>query len=289
MYPRISLITPVYNGSRFLDATLRSVLDQHYPDLDYIVVDGNSTDGTQDIIRNYQSRLTTWISEPDTGMYDALQKGFDRSTGEIMGWLNSDDLHLPWTLATVSQIFRDLPEVEWITSLRPIIWDTSGAAVDCMAVPPFSRSAFRDGAYTPGHPNFIETIQQESTFWRRSLWERAGNRLDPSLRYAGDFELWARFYHHAELIGVRTVLGGFRVHGAQLTAQHGAAYANEVFNVFRSNVPHPPAGGSIRRLLRPYLGTNTRRLLSRVSLAHAARIAYYDLANGRWQIRREFA
>lgn len=288
MHPRISLITPVYNGARFLEATLRSVLDQHYPNLDYIVVDGNSADGTQDIIQRYEGQLTTWISEPDSGMYDALQKGFERSTGEIMGWLNSDDLHLPWTLATVSQIFRDLPEVEWITSLRPIIWDASGMAVDCMAVPPFSRSAFRDGAYTPGHRNFVEVIQQESTFWRRSLWERAGSRLDTSLRYAGDFELWARFYHHAELIGVRTILGGFRVHGAQITAQHSAAYNNEVWNVFHKNVPLQSAGGSLRRNLRPLAGTFGRRLLSRIGLAHTAHIAYHDLQAGRWQLRREY-
>jgi glycosyltransferase involved in cell wall biosynthesis len=283
----ITIVTPVFNGAQYLESTIQSILSQNYPNLEYIIIDGGSTDGTIEIIKRYEKELTYWTSEKDGGMYDALQKGFERSTGAIMGWLNADDMHLPWTLSTVNAVFYDLPDIEWISSLRPLIWNAQGAAVECMALSTFSRQAFRDGAYTPGHRNFVEIIQQESTFWRRSLWERAGSHIDRNLRYAGDFELWARFYHHAELVGVRTVLGGFRVHGAQITAHHTAAYLNEAINSFHHHVPQSPPNNRIRSLLRPILGTRVRRTLSRFGWATRGNNAVYDLHAGRWKLRQD--
>ena len=95
-YPKISIVTPSFNHAQFLEETILSVISQNYPDLEYIIIDGGSTDGSVEIIKKYEQYLTYWISEPDNGQSDALNKGFTRATGDIYGWLNSDDLYKDW-------------------------------------------------------------------------------------------------------------------------------------------------------------------------------------------------
>src|ERR1035437_8512433 len=121
--PRISLVTPSFNQAPFLEATIRSVLDQDYAALEYVIVDGGSTDGSVEIIRKYQGRLAYWCSEPDQGQYDAINKGFARSTGHIMAWINADDMFFPWTFQLVADVFSMFPDVSWITSLLPANWN----------------------------------------------------------------------------------------------------------------------------------------------------------------------
>jgi hypothetical protein len=210
IWPRISLVTPVFNSAKYIERTIQSVLAQNYPNLEYIIVDGGSTDGTIDIIRQYQDRLTGWISEPDQGMYDALNKGFARTTGEIMGWISATDLYHVGGLAVVGSVFTDLPKVEWITG-RTTIFNEAGMTTVVLDIPHWSRFRFLAGAN--------RYIQQESTFWRRSLWQRAGSRVDDSRRYAADFELWVRFFRYAQLHPVDALIGGFRVHGDSLGLQ----------------------------------------------------------------------
>jgi glycosyltransferase involved in cell wall biosynthesis len=200
-WPTITIVTPVKDSVRFVEAALRSVLDQGYPALEHIVVDGGSTDGTLDVIRRYQDRLAWWTSEPDQGMYDALNKGFARSHGEVMGWLSATDLLHARSLFAVGDVFRTLPEVEWITG-QPTALNEDGATYTVEPPRRWTRTRFLLGAN--------EHIQQESTFWRRSLWERAGGRVDASRRMAGDFELWTRFFRHAPLFPVEALIGGFR-------------------------------------------------------------------------------
>jgi glycosyltransferase involved in cell wall biosynthesis len=213
--PTISLVTPSFNQAPFLTAALDSVLGQNYPQLDYVVVDGGSTDSSREIIARHADRLAWWCSEPDGGLYAALNKGFAHTTGEIMGWLNSDDLHFPWTLRTVGEIFARFPAIDWLASLAPSTWSPGGHSLGVTSIDGFSRAAFLDGCYLPGGARHYGWIPQESTFWRRSLWEKTGARLDPSLRFAGDFELWARFYQQAELVGTPSPLAGFRTHAGQ--------------------------------------------------------------------------
>jgi glycosyltransferase involved in cell wall biosynthesis len=202
-WPRIALVTPVYNSSKYIEATILSVIAQNYPSLDYFIVDGGSTDGTVDIIRKYESKISGWISEPDRGMYDALNKGFARTSGEVMGWISATDMLHMGGLAVAASVFRDLPEVEWITG-RPTLYCEEGMTVEISRLPRFARYRFLAGAN--------RAIQQESTFWKRSLWEKAGGRMDDSRRMAHDFELWVRFFRHAKLFPVDALIGGFRAH-----------------------------------------------------------------------------
>ena len=200
--PRITIVTPSLNQAEFLEDTLSSVVAQGYPDLEYVVVDGGSTDGSVDIIRRHEEGISLWTSEPDEGHADALNKGFARTTGEIMGWLNSSDVYYPWTLETVACVFRDLPEVEWIQGVS--------SYVDVGRQPKFVAQTLSNR-----YDLLIDhgvTIQQESVFWRRSLWERAGGRLDDTLRLSCDFELWSRFSRYAPLYHVSTALSAFRRH-----------------------------------------------------------------------------
>ena len=132
-YPKISIITPTYNSVAFLEATIKSVIEQNYPNLEYIIIDGGSNDGTVEIIERYAEHLAYWISEPDKGMYDALQKGFDKSTGDILGWLNSDDLHFEWTLELIARLFTRFEQVDWLTSNIISGMDEDGNASLCLA------------------------------------------------------------------------------------------------------------------------------------------------------------
>jgi glycosyltransferase involved in cell wall biosynthesis len=210
-WPKISLVTPVFNSARYLEATIRSVLSQNYPNLEYIIVDGESSDGSLDIIRRYESDLHAWISEPDRGMYDAINKGFARSSGEIMGWISATDLLHAGSLFVVGGVFRTFPQVEWITG-RPTGFNDDGMAVEFLNLRRWSRWPFLAGAN--------RYIQQESTFWRRSLWDRAGGRVDDSRRSASDFELWVRFFRYTQLYSVDALIGGFRSHPDSLGLQN---------------------------------------------------------------------
>lgn len=236
-WPSISLVTPSYNQAEYLGSTLQSVLDQGYPELEYIVMDGDSDDDSSAVIERYESDLDYWRSEPDHGMYDAINQGFERSTGEIMGWINSDDLHLPWTLHVVGAIFQAFPSVNWISTLNPGACDSAGVPT-FKCKPGFAKRAFVQGRYGGGVRNIpgYGHIQQESTFWRRSLWE-ASDGLSLAYHGASDFDLWCQFYKLDRLYGVNVPLGVFRRHAAQKTSSTEYSYQAECEYVLESHFP----------------------------------------------------
>src|SRR5688500_8895612 len=226
--PSIAVVTPSFNQAPYLEAAIRSVLDQGYPRLEYVVMDGGATDGSVAILQRSDAQLAFWSSGKDDGQYDAVGKGLGRTSGEIMGWMNSDDAYLPGALSMAGEIFAQFPEIEWLTTLYPVHWDDRGRPIRVDHIPGFNREGFFAGEYLPAPGEFsFGYIQQESAFWRRSLWERAGGRIDPTFRLAGDFALWAQLFKHAELVGVAAPLAGFRIHPDQRIAWALSAYREE--------------------------------------------------------------
>lgn len=222
--PTIGLVTPSLNQARFLEAALNSVLSQSYPSLRYFLVDGGSVDGSLAILERFRSQLDGLIIEPDNGQYDAINKGFEQALAnsdvEVMGWLNSDDLLLPGALQTVGEIFAAFPEVEWITCLVRANSTHHGRINSLTTLPGMARDAFIENRYLPAADPFrsFGFIQQESSFWRRSLWERSGGYLSTLHGLAGDYELWRRFYNHGQCVGLTIPLALNRVHSAQQSA-----------------------------------------------------------------------
>ncbi|MEP7356056.1 MAG: glycosyltransferase family 2 protein [Anaerolineales bacterium] len=264
-YPRITLVTPSFNQGRFLEETIRSILDQGYPNLEYIIIDGGSTDGSVDTIRKYAGQLAYWVSEPDRGQYHAINKGFERSTGEIMAWLNADDKHCPWALRTVAWMFASVPRLQWLCSRSQLFINPDGDMSGATFAEQYARSWFYRGTTLQNQLNYKSWIQQESTFWRRELWQAAGGRIDDSLHYAGDYELWARFFQHADLATTTLPLAAFRQHPAQKTQQIEKYYAeaNQVLARYRrETIQHPLLIWLLQRVHR-YLGRGTGRFGSR--------------------------
>jgi glycosyltransferase involved in cell wall biosynthesis len=227
-FPKITIVTPNYNGGVYLEQTIQSVLSQDYPNLEYIIIDGNSTDDSVAIIKKYENQLAYWISEPDKGLYDAVQKGFDKSTGEIMAWINSDDLYHRKAFFTVAEIFTKFNEVSWLQGM-PTFYDERGRTV---AVSPMKRWSKLD--YYLGN---FKWIQQESVFWRRSLWEKSGEKTATELKYAGDLELWLRFFRYDKLFVTNALLGGFRMRSKeQLSLDFLKEYLEEATEVIKKEV-----------------------------------------------------
>jgi glycosyltransferase involved in cell wall biosynthesis len=221
--PRISLVTPCLNQAELVRQTLASVLDQHYPNLDYVVIDGGSTDGSADVIAETGTLLSHWVSEPDDGHYSALNKGFAKTTGEVMGYLNGDDLLFPNSLFVVAEIFARFPEVQWLTGAHFFV-DTHGKYMGY--VPPLR--------WTRWHllSRQVERfLPQESTFWRRTLWEEAGGRLDDRFALAADFELWARFSRITRPYSVDAPIGCFRFVRGQRSVAFRDQYLAEVQSI----------------------------------------------------------
>ena len=236
-YPKISIVTSSFNQAQFIEETIKSVLSQGYPNLEYIIIDGGSTDGSVDIIKKYADKLSYWVSESDNGRGDAVNKGFKHCTGEIMGWINPGNEYFPWTFSILSSIFADLPEVEWLASETNILLNDEGVVSGRIIFVNFGRWGFKDGLYLPCVCN---DIPQESTFWRRSLWVKTGAYLDKKLSFAIDFELWQRFFKHSKLYTVGTALAAKRLQKAAMLYQTSNNYSMEAYKVWRSARGHFP-------------------------------------------------
>jgi glycosyltransferase involved in cell wall biosynthesis len=220
--PRISIITPSFNQGEFIGECLESLLNQGYPNLELVVVDGGSSDDSVSVIRQFEQHLHWWCSEPDEGQYDAIRKGFEHSSGAIMGWLNSDDKHHDFSLFKLAFLFGAQRNVQWLTG-RHSFWRDDGAFLGAAK----TLLTWNAREIVAHMMNGASCIQQESTFWRRSLWDRAGACMATQLELAGDYELWCRFALHARLHTVDTPLAGFRRQPKQKTATRKDDYLAE--------------------------------------------------------------
>ncbi len=256
MNPLISIVTPSFNQAKYLEATIQSVLGQDYPNLEYIIVDGGSTDGSLDIIHSYQDQLAWWISEPDQGQTDAINKGFTRARGDILAWLNSDDTYQPGAVTEAVSYLRANPEVGLVYGDTKFI-DAGGRVIGQFnAKQTDYRRLRRGGVYIP----------QQAAFWRGALWRQVGP-LDPSFYFAMDYDLWVRLARVAE---IRYLPGkywaNFRLHDDAKTIAADERCWPEMLRI------HQRDGGSwfswiyaryfIRRLLAPLINWLRRRKFS---------------------------
>lgn len=220
--PTISIVTPSYNQGDFVEWTVRSVFEQRYPKLEYIFMDGGSTDNTLERIAPYRNRFLHFESGPDGGQSAAIAKGFEYATGDIMAYLNSDDVLLPGTLNFVAEYFRKHPEVDFVYGHRCIV-DEFNKVIRYWILPP--------------HSNFLmrrwDLIPQESCFWRRSLFEKMGN-IDPGYRFAMDYDLFVRYMGAGKFRRVNRFLAAFRVHqNAKTSTQLSTIGASEIVRVYK--------------------------------------------------------
>ncbi len=200
--PLVSIVTPSYNQARFLEETICSVLDQDYPRLEYIIVDGGSTDGSVEIIQRYAHRLAWWVSEPDRGQADAINKGFAHARGEIFAWLNSDDTYLPGAIAEAVAFLQNHPEVGMVYGDANLV-DEKGQVI--------GRFPARQTDYRRLRRGFVH-IPQQAAFFRARLW-RLVAPLDVLLYFAMDYDLWVRMASISLLWYHPRLWANFRLHG----------------------------------------------------------------------------
>jgi glycosyltransferase involved in cell wall biosynthesis len=207
-FPRISIVTPSYNQARYVGWTARSVFLQRYPNLEYILMDGGSKDDTVKVLEPYRDRFAYFVSERDKGQSDAVHRGLQRATGDILAYLNSDDMLAPGTLHFVADFFRRNPEVDVVYSHRVTV-DSNNKALYYWILP----------RHWTWYQMRWDLIPQETTFWRRRLFEQCGN-VDPSFRFALDYDLFSRFMSKgAKFARVNRFLGVFRTHEEAKTTQ----------------------------------------------------------------------
>jgi len=227
--PLVSVVTPSYNQGAFIRATIESVLAQDYPSIEYLVVDGGSTDGTQATLRGYGERVR-WVSEPDRGQADALNKSFRLTSGAILGWLNSDDVYLPGAVRAAVETLADQPDLALVYG-------------DAQYIGPDGR---RLGAY-PTEPFDLRRLAQTcficqpAGFFRREALEAVGG-LDASLHYAMDYDLWFRLASRFRVAHVARELAQSRQHpeAKSVARRHRQALFREIYLVLRRHVGRVP-------------------------------------------------
>lgn len=234
-WPRISIITPSFNQGRFLEATLRSLLAQNYPNMELIVIDGGSKDDSVEIISRYADRLHYWESQPDRGQSHAINKGMQHATGEILTWINSDDRLAPNALFTVAEMFRR-HQVDLVIGRCARVMDPSSVPYHFhrCALPlgrpvplPFDRLLQLDQCWLKG-----EFFHQPEVFFHRRIWEAAGGQVDEHLYYSMDYDLWVRFAAAgATALSIPEVLAIFRQHADQKTGDDRQPFLPELRRV----------------------------------------------------------
>jgi len=206
-YPRISIVTPSFNQGQFLERTILSVLNQNYPNLEYIIIDGGSNDGSIEIIKKYSKYLSYWTSEKDKGQSNAINKGFEKSTGDILAWLNSDDIYLPGALVFISKYMEQNKNVEMVYG-RCYIIDKDDKILKESYTVPFDPIFYL---------HKLISIAQPASFWRRSLYLIAGP-LNEQNYTCMDHELFVRFIKiGATIVYIDRLFAGFRIHPASIS------------------------------------------------------------------------
>jgi GT2 family glycosyltransferase len=242
--PRISIVTPSYNQAHLIERTIRSVLDQAYPNLEYIVQDGASRDGTAEVLARFSDRLHHWESVPDRGQTDAINRGFQHASGDILAYLNSDDLLLPGALSAVARYFMAHPEIDVVYGHRILI-DEQDREIGRWVLPPHDDRVLSWADYVP----------QETLFWRRRAWEKLGSRFDETFQFAMDWDLLLRLRDAgARFKRLPRFLGAFRIHERQKTsASISDLGMQEMSRLRQRTLGYVPEQEEIHMRVAPYL------------------------------------
>ena len=241
----VSIVTPSFNQVRYLETTIRSVLEQDHPELEYIIVDGGSTDGSLEIIQRYAHRLAWWVSEKDQGQTDAINKGFAHARGDVLAWLNSDDTYNPGAISAALSVLRSRPDLGLVYGDANLI-DENGMVLGTFPAAQTDYKRLRQG--------YVH-IPQQSAFFRADLWRKVGP-LDPTFYFAMDYDLWVRIASQAPIYYAHQVWANFRLHSQGKTVIADDRCWPEMLRV------HVRDGGSwfsvlpakylVRKLIAPY-------------------------------------
>jgi GT2 family glycosyltransferase len=249
--PVVSVVTPSLNQGAFVEATLRSVMRQEYPAVEHIVVDGGSRDGTHDILRRYEGRYALrWIASEDSGMYEAVNAGLRMARGEIVAYLNTDDLYFPWTVTTIAEFLRLRPDVGVVYGDVMKVDHNTGTE-QLVFAPPYSASYLLR----------LGSLFQPAVFWRRSVLDAIGG-FDERLRYGGDLDFWIRAARSHLLARLDEVLAVERIHPAAKSSASADALAAEERRIRASYERSTPAIAAISRGAERARTWLARRLLS---------------------------
>lgn len=215
----VSIITPSFNQAAFLEQTMRSVLEQEYPRIEYLVVDGASTDNSVDIIKKYESKLAWWVSEKDSGQADAINKGFARATGEVIAWLNSDDYYLAGAVGAAVKIFEEHPEVVLVYG-NMLAVDEDGKTFNTLN---YKQLTLEDLLC-------FQIIGQPAVFMRRSALQAAG-KLHPTFHFMLDHHLWIRIAQQGEILHVNQTWAAARYHAEAKNIAKAAEFGRDAFRI----------------------------------------------------------
>ncbi len=218
----VSLITPSYNQASYLEQTMRSVLGQDYPDIEYIVIDGASTDGSVEIIRRYADRLAYWVSEKDRGQAEAINKGFARAHGEIVAWLNSDDTYLPGAVTAAVKAFDEHPEAVLVYADMLAV-DEHGQTTNTLK---YQQLTLEDLLC-------FQIIGQPAVFMRRSALEKAGG-LDLTFHFLLDHLLWIRIAEQGRIVHINQTWAAARYHAEAKNRAKAAEFGREAFRILET-------------------------------------------------------
>jgi glycosyltransferase involved in cell wall biosynthesis len=240
--PLVSIITPSFNQAAFLEETILSVLNQDYPSIEYIIIDGGSTDGSLEIIQKYKHKLTYWTSEPDRGQTDAINKGFAKAKGEIFAWLNSDDTYLPNAISEAVAFLSTNPDIGMVYGDANLIDEQNQIIGKFPARQTDYKHLLRGYVHVP----------QQSAFFRAQLWQQVGP-LDPTFYFAMDYDLWVRLAKVSKIQYIPQTWANFRLHGSGKSIVSDDRCWPEMLRVYQRE------GGS--RLSQLYVKAKLRPLL----------------------------
>ncbi len=244
----VSIVTPSYNQAAYLEQTLRSVLDQRYPELEYLVVDGGSTDGSIEIIRHYAGRLAWWTSEKDSGQAEAINKGMQRARGEIVAWLNSDDIYLPGAIAGAVKAFAAHPQAVMVYGNTRAI-DAQGHTLNVLH---YRQLTLEDLLC-------YQIIGQPAVFMRRAAYQAAGG-LDRSYHFMLDHQLWIKIALQGEIVHVDEEWAAGRYHPQAKNRAQATGFAREAYRLLAWTHGQAPLQSALRRV-----GSRARAAAERVN------------------------